>query len=112
MKEKFFNVYFVDTDPNLIVELWEALDGYVPSEYPNLKIEIWSVDNEVLWEIIGKDETNPYYDEEPKDLEVLNNDPACLKYRYPKLQLFTYFYKGIDNFYKRKEEYEEIHPSM
>ena len=106
MKEKYYDIFMIETDPTLAIDLWEALDGYVPSEYPTLRIELWSVDGRMMWELLDKGEENPYYEDEPGDLTVLQPDTQCLNYRYPKLQLFTYFYKGIDMVYRNAEKGE------
>ena len=105
MTEPALSICMIDIDENMIEELWDAINQFEIEDLSKLKLEIWEIDDgHIVWELLEKDESNSWYEEEPDDLATMWADSTFLDVPYPKLTLFTYFYKCIDRYCKDKEK--------
>ena len=105
MKEQYTQIFMIDTDPDMVEDIWSAIDEFEDFELPNLKLEIWKDETigEWTWDILEKGKKNQYYDKEPDSLAVVHMSPEFLEYDNPKIQAFLYVYKSIDLIVKKNE---------
>lgn len=105
MKEEGISLFMIGIDDDLVTDLWEAICEYDIEDIPKLRLEIWT-DKErgkLVLDMFKEGQENPYYDEEPDDLVTMWADSSFLNLKFPRLGLFTYFYRAADYIVEKKE---------